>query len=303
MNAVKYFLSEAWSSLWRRRRASVLAVITIAAAIAIPGGFAIAVGNAGRLLARWQESAELSVFLRDDATAAQIAQIEQTIDTSGIAARRTYVSKSEALRRFRRDFPDLGAAAATLEQNPLPASIEARLRPDRAGEAEVHRLVSSMNGRPGVADVRADRTWLARVTGLIRLVRALAITIATLLGLAAAFTVANVVRLAAVARRQEIEIMQLVGAPAVYVRGPFVAEGVIQGGAGAILAVVILWIGLFGLQLRYGGLLTDALGLSGLAFLTPALAVSLIAGGMVIGCIGGYIAARGVGDDVIAEHR
>ncbi len=294
MNAVRYFLSEAFSSLWRRRRASVLSVITIAAAMAIPGGFAIAVGNAGRLLERWQESAEISVFLRDGATAEQIAAIEQQIDRSGIAARRSYVSKADALGRFRRDFPDLGAAAAALDENPLPASIEAGLKPDRAAEAEVDRLVSTLNGRAGVADVRADRTWLVRVTSLMRLVRALAITIATLLGLAAAFTVANVVRLAAVARRQEIEIMQLVGAPAVYVRGPFVAEGVIQGGTGAVLAVLLLWIGLLGLQLRYGALLADTLGLSGFAFMTPWLAGSLVAGGMLIGCVGGYIAARGV---------
>lgn len=295
MNAVRYFLSEAFASLWRRRRASALAVITIAAAMAIPGGFAVVVSNGGRLLARWQESAEVSVFLRDDATAAQIAAIEQQIDASGLADRRAFVSKGEALGRFRRDFPDLGAAAASLDRNPLPASIEARLKPGRAGEAEVDRLLGTLNGRPGVADVRADRTWLTRVAVLMRLVRTLAITIATLLGLGAAFTVANVVRLAAVARRQEIEIMQLVGAPPVYVRGPFVAEGVIQGGTGALLAVLTLWFGLLGLQLRYGGMLSDTLGLSGFAFITPWLLLGLVAGGMLIGCVGGYIAARGVG--------
>jgi cell division transport system permease protein len=88
--------------------------------------------------------------------------------------------------------------------------------------------------------------------------------------------------------------MQLVGAPAVYVRGPFVAEGVLQGGAGALLAVVVLWTGFVALQVRYGTLFTDALGLSGLSFMTGGLAVSLVAGGMAIGCVGGYIAARGV---------
>jgi cell division transport system permease protein len=128
----------------------------------------------------------------------------------------------------------------------------------------------------------------------MRMARALAVTIATLLGIAAAFTVANVVRLAAVARRQEIEIMQLVGAPAVYVRGPFVAEGVIQGGAGALLAVIVLWLGLAGLQLRYGPVLTETLGLAGFSFMTPALVLGLVIGGMAIGCVGGYSAARGV---------
>ncbi len=294
MPALRYFLDEAVTSLWRRRGASLLAVITIAAAMAIPGGFAVAVGNIERLLARWQASAEMSVFLRDDAVPQQVAAIERQIDASGLSAGRLSVSKAEALRRFRRDFPDLGAAAASLDQNPLPASIEVRLRPERAAAADVDSLTARLGAMPGVADVRADRGWLTRVAALMRIVRALGLVVASLLAVAAAFTVANVVRLAAVARRQEIEIMQLVGAPAMFVRGPFVAEGVLQGGVGALLAVLVLWTGFVALQVRYGALLTHALGLSGLSFMTAGLVVSLVAGGMVIGCIGGYIAARGV---------
>ena len=294
MNALRYSLEEAWASLKRRRRASLTAVITIAAAMAIPGGFTMAMRNVNHVMAGWEQSAELAVFLRGDVSPEQISAIERDIDASGIATRRTFVSKAEALRRFRSDFPDLGAAAASLDDNPLPASIEARLNPNRAGGGEVDRLVSRLSGRPGVADVRADRTWLARIMALLRMVRALAITIALLLALAAAFTVANVVRLAAVARTQEIEIMQLVGAPAAYVRGPFVAEGVIQGGAGAVLALVLLAAGLFGLQLRYASVLAETIGLPGLSFMSLTFALGLVVGGMVIGCAGGYIAARSV---------
>lgn len=294
MNALRYSFEEAWASLRRRPRASLTAVITIAAAMAIPGGFTIGMRNANRLMAGWEQSAELSVFLRNDASPDQVTAVEQAIDASGIASRRIFVSQAEALRRFRSDFPELGSAAASLDQNPLPASIEARLNPGRARQEAVDKLVSDLNGQPGVADVRADRTWLARLSALMRMVRALAMTIAALLAIAAAFTVANVVRLAAVARTQEIEIMQLVGAPAMYVRGPFVAEGVLQGGAGAILSLVLLGLGLLGLQVRYAPVLAETIGLTGFSFMTPMLSLALVAGGMVIGCVGGYIAARSV---------
>jgi cell division transport system permease protein len=294
MNALRYSMEEAWASLKRRRRASLTAVVTIAAAMAIPGGFTIGMRNVNRIMAGWEQSAELSVFLRQDATPQQIAAIEQALDASGVVARRTFISRTDALRRFRSDFPDLGAAAASLDENPLPASIEARLDAGRSAREGVDRLVGRLNGQPGVADVRADRTWLMRLLAFMRMVRALAVTTALLLAIAAAFTVANVVRLAAVARTQEIEIMQLVGAPAVYVRGPFVAEGVIQGGAGALLAVILLGFGVFGLQLRYASVLTETIGLSSVMFISPSLAVGLIAGGMAIGCAGGYVAARGV---------
>lgn len=293
-DALAYFFSEAAVSLWRRRRASLIAVVTIAAAMAIPGAFAVAAENAERLLARWQESAEMSVFLRDDATAEQIGAIEREIDASGVAASRYHVTKTEALRRFRRDFPDLGAAAASLEQNPLPASIEARLEPGRSSSDALDALATRLGALQGVADVRLDRGWLSRIAALMQIARALGTTIALLLAVAAAFTVANVVRLATIARRQEIEIMQLVGAPAAYVRGPFVAEGVLQGGLGALLAVVILWAGLLGIRMRFGTMLTETLGLPAFAFMTPALALGLVAGGMAIGCLGGFVAARAV---------
>jgi cell division transport system permease protein len=294
MDAVRYFVSEAAISLWRRRRASLIAVLTIAAAMAIPGAFAVMADNSQRLLARWQESAEMSVFLRDDASREQVGIIEREIDASGLTANRYFVSKSEALQRFRRDFPDLGAAAASLQENPLPASIEARLTPERSSTAALDALAGRLDALPGVADVRLDRSWLSRVTALMQVAQALGSAIAFLLAMAAAFTVANVVRLATIARQQEIEIMQLVGAPALYVRGPFVAEGVLQGGLGSLVAVIILWVGLAAMRMRYGAVLTESLGLAGFTFMTPGLALLLIVGGMAIGCLGGFVAARGV---------
>jgi cell division transport system permease protein len=118
--------------------------------------------------------------------------------------------------------------------------------------------------------------------------------IVTLLAIAAALTVANVVRLAAHARRDEIEIMQLVGAPLTYVRGPFVAEGVLQGGGGALLALLALW-GMFLIgRARFGQVAAEALGLGSLSFLPFQFWVLLVLGGMLLGCIGGLIVARRV---------
>ncbi len=292
--AVSYFINEALISLWRRRRSSGVAVLTIAAAMAIPGAFLVLASNVDQLIARWRESAELSVFLQDGATPEQIGAVERQLDASGAVAKRFYLSKTEALRRFQQDFPDLGSAAASMPENPLPASVEARLRPDADTAGSLDPLAGNLAKLPGVVDVRFDRGWLSRVASLVRVVRAVGFGIALLLAIAAALTVGNVVRLAAYARRDEIEIMQLVGAPAVYVRGPFVAEGVIEGGLGAIGAVLLLWAGMLVVQVRYGALMGEALGLEGFSFLTPGLAVLLVGSGMAIGCLGGFIAARGV---------
>ena len=133
-----------------------------------------------------------------------------------------------------------------------------------------------------------------RLTGVVRLLRALGLAIVILLGVASAVTVANVVRLAAYAREDEIEIMELVGAPLAYVRGPFVVEGLLQGGVGALLAIVLLWLVFAGASVRYGRLVSDTLGLGAITFLPFQLCLVIILGGMVLGCAGAFVVARGV---------
>ena len=120
------------------------------------------------------------------------------------------------------------------------------------------------------------------------------IGIIALLGFASALTVASVVRLAASAREDEIEIMTLVGAPLTYVRGPFVVEGVLQGGAGALVAMVLLWVVFAAAKARFGVAAAQAVGLGAITFLPFWLSLFLVLGGMVLGCVGGLIVARAV---------
>ena len=109
---------------------------------------------------------------------------------------------------------------------------------------------------------------------------------------AAALTVANVVRLACFLRRDEIEIMQLVGAPLTYVRGPLVLEGVLQGGIGALAALAVLGIGFVAGESWYGETAARVLGVDAVQFLPPVMGFLLVVGGMAVGCVGGLVAAR-----------
>jgi cell division transport system permease protein len=111
------------------------------------------------------------------------------------------------------------------------------------------------------------------------------------LGRSSGLTVANVVRLALYARRDELDIMQLVGAPQLYIRGPFVMEGVLHGGAGAVVALAALLIGHLAIRARYVAALAPAIDLASLRFLPLDLCALLVLGGMVVGCAGGLVAA------------
>jgi cell division transport system permease protein len=295
VRALGYFFSEAVESLWRSRRAALLSVLTIAGGLFVLGFFLALNTNLQRIVQRWTASAELSVYLKDDASKEQLKNVDELIGKSGLAVHYEFVSKDQAAARFKQDFPDLAPTADRLGTNPFPASFEVRLKPDaqEAGNA-VDNLASSLGALNGVADVRYDKRWLVRLTAVVRLLRALGLAIVVLLGVAAAVTVANVVRLAAYAREDEIEIMELVGAPLAYVRGPFVVEGVLQGGAGALVAIVLLWLVFAAASMRYGRLVSETIGLGSITFLPFQLCLIIILGGMVLGCAGGFAVARGV---------
>ena len=111
------------------------------------------------------------------------------------------------------------------------------------------------------------------------------------LAVAAALTVAHVVRLACVARSDEIEIMRLVGAPLTYVRCPFVLEGILQGGVGASVALALLAAGLVAGELLYSDVVRQVLGADVMSFLPPALGALIVFGGLAVGCVGELVAS------------
>jgi cell division transport system permease protein len=291
MRAFEYAFRQGGASLWRSRGSSVFAVLAIALALIVLGALLIVTWNAEQLLARWTAAAEFSVYLRDDATSEQRGAIEMAIDQSGLAAGREFVSKAEALTRFRREFAELAELTTGFDDNPFPASIEVRVRPGAqhdSAEDVVKRLVAM----PGVADARYDRDWLTRVGAGLGTIRAAGLALALLMAVAAAVTVATVVRLGLRSRRDELEIMELVGAPLAFIRGPFVAEGVLQGGIGALLAMASLWAGFLVAMAWWGTDLNSLLDGGSVQFLPIRLCLYLILGGMLVGSAGGLVAAR-----------
>jgi cell division transport system permease protein len=293
MYALQYSFNEAITSLWRGRQSGLLSTATIALALFVLGAFLIITANLERLGAEWGRAAEMSVYLEDEVTDVERRAIETALAPSDIVAAQEYVSKEMALARFRQTFQDLAGSIDTLGENPLPASYEVQLNPGPATETGLDELGARLRQTAGVADVRYDRQWLNRLMSSIALIRGIGLFMGAVLSIAAALTVAAVVRLALNARRDEIEIMQLVGAPTVFVRGPFVMEGVIQGGIGAVAALVALAAVFFSLRGAYMAPLAAAVNLSSVSFLPAELVVLLLLGGMAVGCIGGLVAAWG----------
>jgi cell division transport system permease protein len=291
MHALRYAFDEAIRSLWRGRQSGLLSTATIALALVVLGSFLVVTANLERLGDEWSSAAEMSVYLKDGVTAAEQQAVEALLAPGDVVAAHQYVSKADALARFKQTFGDLAGVVDTLGDNPLPASFEVRLRTEPSARSAVDALAAKLQKTPGVADVRYDRQWLTRVLSAIRVIRGVGLALGAILTIAAALTVANVVRLALYARRDELEIMNLVGAPTAYVRGPFLMEGVLQGGIGAALAILGLAVAFFALRARYLIPLASAINLSSVQFLPVELCLLLLVGGMAVGCLGGFVAA------------
>jgi len=293
MKPLAYAFQEALVSLRRGGRSAAMSVGTIAIAFLTLGGFLLVSRNLESVVERWASAAEMSVYLRDDIDDATRDGLVAEMTAHPAVAGVEFVAKDQALQRFKRDFPELGDVVADGD-NPFPPSLEVRLRTDAVSMGAADAMAVALTERPGVADVRYDAQWLSRLMAIVTTIRLAGLVIAAVLVLGAAFTVAAVVRLSLQARADELDIMQLVGAPFGFIRGPSIAEGTLLGGIGAVLSLAALW----GVFVAVRGRLNDALAGLGnvgeLRFLGAGDSLQLILAGLIVGALAGVIASRAV---------
>ena len=294
MTVVGYAFEEAWVSLRRSGRSALVSIGTIAIAFATLGGFLLLSVNVQHVLDQWLQAAEMSVYLHETATDAQRAEIERFLKAHPSVAAVEYVSRQRALERFRTDFPELRDITTGLGENPFPSAIEVRLRTGNGADEAADELSKEITALGGVSDVRYDRRWLQRLLGVVSTARLAAGLVAAILMLGAAFTVGAVVRLSLYARRDELDIMQLVGAPFSYIRGPAIVEGLLLGGIGAAIALVGISILYSSAVSWLGSDLAGLVGLGRLHFLGASEIAIMLLGGVGVGALAGTIASRAV---------
>lgn len=292
MAAFGHALVEAVASLQRGRLFAALAICTIGAAVFVLGCILLVTTNLERLSEEWRSAAELSVFLTDEATSDDRRRVEGVLAPGPVVATYEFVSKADALGRFRDMFGDLAPAVDVLGENPLPASYEVRLQSTADAQLGLERVVRQLRAMSGVEDVRYDRQWLERLSFGVAVVRRVGLALSAILALAAALTATTVVRLALNARRDELDIMELVGSPSAFVRGPFIMEGALQGAIGGIVSVAAMLGAFVLLRERYLTTWAVTLNMTTVQFLTPLTCAALVCGATLVGGLAGLAAAR-----------
>jgi cell division transport system permease protein len=235
-----YFGRGALAGLRASPLTSAVAVVTIAVTLLLGGAFALVLGNMQDLLGRFASHLVVTAYLEEGLEAPALDALREAAGELPGVGSVTLVSKEEALARFESGVGARLGLAGLLEGNPLPASLEVRLVPGaRTGEG-VRRVADALRGLPGVAEIGAGEQWVEGYARALRAARGAALGLGGVLALATLLIVANTIRLAVYARRDEIEIQWLVGAGRAFIAIPFLLEGLLQGLLGGLLALACL---------------------------------------------------------------
>jgi cell division transport system permease protein len=289
---LRYSIGEASLSLARGWRASLLAIAIITAAVFIAGAVLLVSINVDRILERLAATAELTIYLKPGegegderrAAVAAVLSADPSVSSSN------YVGADAALERFRRELPELAALVGTLEENPLPAAFDVRLR-DGVTDAATRSLVQSLQATGAVEDVRYDRRIFDRLSDGLRILRQGGFLLAAVIVLAAIVTITSVLRLAYLTRRDETAVLFLLGMPPSAIRGPFVVEGMLQTLAGALAAVLLLWAAFGAVNAQIGPEIGQAFGTGAAVFLPRGMVVILVVASVLVGALAGLVAA------------
>jgi cell division transport system permease protein len=275
---------------------AIVATATITVALVLVGAFGLVVLNMQALLARVGDAVQVTAYLADGVSEADRAALVRRVGAIAGVARAELISEAQALERFRGGVGQGFALVEGLGSNPLPASIEIALESRYRTAADLSRVAAAVAGLPGVADITTGADWVAGYVRALALVRGLAVGLGVIFVLATTLIVSNTIRLAVLSRRDELEILALVGASRSFVNTPFLIEGLLQGAAAGALAWALLYA-LFRIGLpEFEAGLAFVLGGIQPQFFDAAQTAWLCGGGAGLGLLGSAIA-------VAAESR
>jgi cell division transport system permease protein len=276
--------------LSQQKLATLLTVLVIGIALALPACLHLLITNAQNATGSWNRAVDLTVFLKrptsvEEATRTA-ARIQQRRDVGNVQL----ITAEEALKEFRRD-SGFGAAIDALNDNPLPHTLVVTPAAEFATAAHLDSLAADLREMPSVDIVQLDTAWVNRLNAILDTVRRGVMVAATLLAFGVMVIVGNTIRLDIQNRRAEIEVTKLVGGSDAFVRRPFLYNGIWYGLGGGLTA----WL----ITLAVTGILREPIGrlagLYGSAFelgsLDPRATLSLLGAGIFLGWLGSYLAA------------
>lgn len=267
---------------------SLMTIVVIAIALALPTGLRVLLNNAQILSGSWDGAIDFTVYLKLDVDTARAEELTRDVQAREDVTQTVFISRSEALAEFRA-YSGFGEALDVLNENPLPHALI--VRPASGDKADVEALAGALALMPETDFVQLDTAWVERLNGILDLARRVVDMATILLSLAVVLIIGNTIRLEINNRREEIQVVKLVGGSDGFIRRPFLYIGFFYGLAGAAMAALTVTLSLsllaspaHALAQLYG----SSFNLAGLTWLQTLL---LLGSGALLGWAGAGVAA------------
>ena len=284
---IGFSLQRAWQGYWRNGLMSLAATASMTLMLVLLSGLFILLSGLDATLNYVESKVEVVAYLTDSASVDEINALQADLQALPEVASVSYVSKDQALKDFQARQPEVADLVGALEENPLPASFEIRLH----DPVDYMDVATYLRDQPIVDSVQDIKKTVSQMVAVIGLLRTVGVVVLLVVGLTVLFIIVNAIRLAVVARAQEIEIMRLVGASDAFIRWPFIFEGALVGLFGALITIGLLWLA----QDRLAGALADffaVLPVQASAMVGQNVALIVLPTGIGIGVLGSYVSVR-----------
>ncbi len=237
---IRYFVRRALRNMRQWPLLCSAAVLTMAVALATVASFFLVVLNIEQLAASWTQEVQVVAYLEKSPKPQELPGLLQTLQAFPELETARFVSQDEALKRFRKRLGEDASLLEGVDRNILPASFELGLKKEFRNQKGIDQVIKRLESTIEVDELRYGQQWLERFNTFVDMLRFVGMVLGGFLLFAALFIVSNTIKLTLYARRDELEIMALVGATMRFIKIPFLLEGALQGFAGGLLALVFL---------------------------------------------------------------
>jgi cell division transport system permease protein len=285
------------ATLWRSWKshfwtnAATTGVLTLSFALIF--GAALFTTNLGRILAVWGDEIQITIYLKDDITGEQIKNLEASLTKVNGIENVQFVDKGKAKQSFEKSLSSYGPnflkSLENDQDNPFPASYLVRLGKSHKAPDRIDELAQQFTHMGGVEDVSYGQEWIKNYAILFKVFKAVAMACTIVIMIGCLFTVSNAIRASLSTRREEIEILELVGATSQTIRRPFLIEGAFQGLVASMAAIFLLGLTYRFIYQSLESILGMSTVVSSLAFLPWLTTISSIFLGGILGAFGSYI--------------
>lgn len=283
---MSYALRLAGQSLWHDRWINLLSMLAISMGLLVMSLVSALLYNTHLFVKKLPEKFFVVAYLKDGLNEKEAQDILSSLKQDGSVEQARYVSKAEALKELKGSLKDADYILEGLDENPLPASIEIRLRRENVAPESIQSFVSGLKKISNIEDVQYGEKFLMSIHSVKIGLETVGIILTIIIVTGIVFVCYSTVKILFYRRRDEIETLKLLGATRGFVRAPFLIEGAVLGIGGGIVSLVIILAFYYGVFYR----LSATIPLLRSAHYPPELMLSLPLAGIFLGITGAYIA-------------